>query len=168
MDTLAGLAFAFEPPLIEYMKEYPKKKNESIINKYMFNEILFTGFYSSILCILFLKIPFIKEIYKYNDKYLLTAFFGLFIFIDIFNCFNARTHRINILANIFKNKIFIFIIIFITIIQIILIYFGGSVFRTFDLTLFQLEIMILLASTVIPADWIRKLSLRRKGCINGV
>ena len=33
MDTLAGLAFSFEPPLIEYMEEKPKKKNESIINK---------------------------------------------------------------------------------------------------------------------------------------
>ena len=32
MDTLAGLAFAFEPPLIEYMYEYPKKKNELYIN----------------------------------------------------------------------------------------------------------------------------------------
>ena len=27
MDTFAGLAFSYEPPLIEYMDEYPKKKN---------------------------------------------------------------------------------------------------------------------------------------------
>lgn len=169
MDTLAGLAFAFEPPLIEYMHEFPKKKNEAIINKYMINEILFTGFYSSILCILFLKLPLIKEIYNYSvtDNYLLTAFFGLFIFIDIFNCFNARTHRINILANITKNKVFIFIIIFITIIQLLMIYYGDNVFRTTDLNFVELEVMILFAFTVIPFDWLRKIYLKKKDKLTG-
>ena len=55
MDTLAGLAFAFEPPLPEYMYEHPKRKNESIINKYMISEIAITGIYSALLCIYFLK-----------------------------------------------------------------------------------------------------------------
>ena len=35
MDTLAGLAFAFEPAYKEYMKEKPKSRNEKIINKYI-------------------------------------------------------------------------------------------------------------------------------------
>lgn len=170
MDTLAGLAFSFEPPLKEYMREYPKKKEEAIINKYMLNEIFFTGIYSSLICILFLKLPFIRNLYRQdvNDKYLYTAFFGLFIFIDIFNSFNARTHRLNILANILKNKVFIFIMIFIVFVQILLIYFGGSVFRTSGLTLFEFEIMILFALTVIPFDWIRKLILKKKGLKYGV
>ncbi len=170
MDTLAGLAFAFEPPLLEYMQEKPKKKNESIINKYMINEIFITGIYSVILCIFFLKSPFISSLYR-NDienKFLLTAFFGLFIFIDIFNCFNARTHRLNLLANITKNKVFIFIMIFIVTVQICMIYFGNNIFRTVDLNLKEFLIMIFLAFTVIPADWIRKLFLRKKGYIGGV
>ena len=57
MDTLAGLAFSFEPPLKEYMEESPKKREEKIINHYMLNEILVTGIYSSILCLLFLTLP---------------------------------------------------------------------------------------------------------------
>ena len=64
MDTLAGLAFSFEVPLKEYMLEKPKKKDESIINNYMFNEILITGIYSCILCIVFLKLPFKYSLYK--------------------------------------------------------------------------------------------------------
>ena len=163
MDTLAGLAFSFEPPLLEYMKEHPKKKDEPIINKYMINQILVTGLYSSLLCILFLKIPFIKNLFRsdINDKYLYTAFFGLFIFIDIFNSFNARTNRLNVLANILKNKVFIIIMLFIIIVQILLIYYGGNLFRTSGLTLKEFEIMILLAFTVIPVDWIRKLILKK-------
>lgn len=170
MDTLAGLAFSFEPPLIEYMKEKPKSNNESIINKYMINEILVTGLYSSILCILFLKLPLIHTMFRFdvNSKYLYTAFFGLFIFIDVFNSFNARTNRINILSNIFKNKIFIVIIIFIVLVQVLLIYYGGNLFRTSGLTFKEFQIMILFAFTVIPVDWIRKLILRKKGINSGV
>ncbi len=170
MDTLAGLAFSFEPPLEEYMNEYPKKKDESIMNKYMINEIMYTGIYSSLICILFLKLPFIKDLYRQdiNDKYLYTAFFGLFIFIDIFNSLNARTHRLNLFANIMKNKVFILIMAFIVIVQVFLIYYGGNLFRTSGLTLFEFEIMILLSFTVIPFDWIRKIILKKKGLKYGV
>jgi len=167
MDTFAGLAFSFEPPLKEYMKEMPKKKDEPIINKYMINQIFFTGIFSSLICILFLKVPFISNLYR-NETYLYTAFFGLFIFIDIFNCFNARTHRLNILGNILKNKVFLVIISFIVIVQILLIYYGGSVFRTSGLSLFEFEIMILFAFTVIPFDFVRKLILKKKGLKYGV
>lgn len=170
MDTLAGLAFAFEPPLIEYMKEKPKKRGESIINKYMVHEIFFTGAYSSLLCILFLKLPIFKEIYHNNisNEHLLTAFFGLFIFVAIFNSFNARTHRLNLLSNLMKNKVFILITLFIIFVQLYLIYFGGHLFRTTGLSFLELEIMIILAFTVVPVDFIRKIFLRKKGIIGGV
>lgn len=170
MDTLAGLAFSFEPPLLEYMKEKPKKKSEPIINKYMINQILVTGLYSSLICVIFLKSSFIASLFRPDsgNKYLYTAFFGLFIFIDIFNSFNARTHRLNVLANITKNKIFILIILFIIIVQVFLIYYGGNLFRTAGLTLKEFEIMILFAMTVIPFDWLRKLYIRKKGIKDGV
>lgn len=163
MDTLAGLAFAYEPPLIEYMKESPKKRDESIINKYMISEIVFTGLYSALLCLLFLKSKFIGGLFRDSvDKvYLMTAFFGLFIFIDIFNSFNARTSRLDIFANILDNKVFIGIMLFITVVQVLLIYYGGSVFRTAGLTFKEFLIMNFLALTVIPIDWIRKLIYRK-------
>lgn len=163
MDTLAGLAFSYEPALDEYMEEPPKKRNEKIINKYMTNQILFNGLYGAILCIWFLKSKFISSIYRIDpsNKYLLTAFFGLFIFIAIFNAFNARTYRLNILSNILKNKVFIAIITFIAIVQIILIYYGGEVFRTTGLTMYEFEIMIILAFFIIPFDIIRKIILKK-------
>ena len=161
MDTLTGLAFAYEPPLKEYMLEQPKKKEEPIINKYMLSEIIITGLYSFLLCIIFLKSKLILNIYRNNYSYLLSAFFGLFIFIDIFNSLNARTERINIFSNILKNKCFLFIISFIAIIQIILIYYGGELFRTIGLNIYELEFMIILASTVIPIDFVRKLLFKK-------
>ena len=133
MDTLAGIAFSYEAPLESYMKEKPKQKNEKIMNSYMYSEIIFTGIYSSLLCILFLKHPFLNHLYRQDpsNKYIMTAFFALFIFIGIFNCFNARTPRLNLFSNLSRNKVFIFIIGFIIIVQLYLIYFGGKLFRSF-------------------------------------
>ena len=158
MDTLAGLAFSFEPPLLEYMNELPKKKNESIVNKYMLNEIFITGTYSALMCFIFLKLPFFKLLFRSDvqDIYFMTAFFGLFIFTCLFNSFNSRTSRINIFANILKNKVFLSIIIFIVIVQLVLIYFGGELFRTAGLTISELLLILLLSITVIPIDWLRK------------
>lgn len=56
MDTLAGLAFAYEEPILRYMDEKPKSRKEHIINRYMYNEIFVTGLYSSLLCLLFFEI----------------------------------------------------------------------------------------------------------------
>lgn len=170
MDTLAALAFAGEPALKEYMGELPKKRNEAIVNNYMKGQIIFTGLYSFLLCLIFLKTPFLKNIYMFNNSeiYLMSAFFALFIFIGIFNCFNARTHRLNLLGNIFKNKGFIVIILLISIIQIYIIYFGGTIFRVTSLNFYQFLIIILLSGSVIPIDWLRKLWLRKRDKNTGV
>ena len=170
MDTLAGIAFSYEPPLKEYMYEKPKKKNENIINRYMKDEIIFTGAFSALMCVFFLKSPFIHSIFRdsADDRYLMTAFFGLFIFMGIFNCFNARTHRLNLLAHLSKNKVFLIIILFILIVQVYLIYYGGDLFRAYGLSPFEFEVMILLSLTVVPVDWLRKIYLRKRGEIGGV
>ncbi|MCM1052612.1 MAG: calcium-translocating P-type ATPase, PMCA-type [Ruminococcus sp.] len=170
MDTFSGLAFSFEPALSSYMNEPPKSKDEPIINSYMIGEVLFTGLYSAILCILFLKLPIVREYIRVgeNYKYLMTAYFALFIFIGIFNSFNARSERINILANLKQNKVFIFIITFIILVEIYLIYHGGDLFRTYGLTAKEFLIVLLLALTVFPVDFLRKTYLRRHHLKTGV
>ncbi len=98
-----------------------------------------------------------------GTKYFMTAFFSLFIFASIFNSFNARTHRLNLLAHLKGNKAFIVIISIICVVQILMIYFGGSVFRTAGLTLFELLLVLALAFSVVPIDIARKLVIRMYG-----
>ena len=109
----------------------------------MKNQIILNSIYTCAISIFFLKSNIIKSIYRYdpNNKYLMTAFFGLFIFLAIFNAVNARTYRINTFANLLKNRVFIFIILFVAIVQIILIYYGGDIFRTTGLTIYDFEFM---------------------------
>lgn len=161
MDTLAGLAFSYEVPRIEYMEEPPKKKEESIINKYMLNEILIGGIYSLILCLIFLKAPFIRKLFVNSDHFM-TAFFSLFIFLAVFNAFNSRTHRLNIFAHLKENKVFLIIILFIIIVQISIIYSGFTIFRTTPITLKEFMIVFLLSFSIIPIDFVRKIILKRK------
>ena len=170
MDTFSGIAFSYEPPLEEYMMEPPKKKNTPIINKYMYSEIIWTGLYCALVCILFLKLPFVRNFIRVgpNNEYLMTAYFAMFIFMGIFNAFNARTSRINVFANLKKNKVFVGIFAFIFLAQIYIIYNGGDIFRTFGLELNELILSFVLALTVFPVDWLRKYILKKKHIILGV
>jgi len=168
MDTLAGLAYAGEAPLPEYMKEKPKKRTEPIINSYMFNQIATTGLYTTFMSLLFFKLPFFAAVFRNDERYLLTAFFALFIFAGVFNSLNARTNRINLLAHLRHNKLFIGVMLAVVAMQVLLIYYGGAVFRTSGLRFLELILVIGLASTVIIVDLARKLILRaynRKGFI---
>lgn len=169
MDTLGGLAFAGEPALSSCMEEKPKRRDEPILNGYMVYQIVFGGGFTVALCIAFLKIPEIASRFRTSGDniYLLTAFFALFIFASVFNCFCARTDRIKLLANITKNRAFIGIMAAVLVIQILFVYLGGSVLRTAPLTVSELGTTFLLALFVFPADLVRKLLWRaifgRKG-----
>lgn len=165
MDTFAALAFAGEPPIKEYMLEKPKKHNEPIINKYMYNQILVTGIYSVILLLVFLQLPVMKQLFH---GHFMTAFFALFIFMGIFNSFNARTHRLNLFSNIFKNRGFVIVMSFVFMTQLYLIYYGGHLFRVTGLLPEQLFFVLFLALTVIPFDFVRKILFRLKGEKGGV
>lgn len=162
MDTLAGLAFAGEPPLPEYMREPPKKRHEPVLNRYMLNQILCTGCFTIALCALFLSWKTIKTLFRYSVDpiYWMTAFFALFIFCGIFNSFNARTHRLNLLAHLEKNPAFVTIMSLVTVVQVLLIYFGGHLFRTAGLLTHEWLWVLIMAALVIPFDWIRKSVLR--------
>ncbi len=159
MDTLAGLAFAGEPPLAEYMEEMPIPRSEKVLNGEMIRQILFGGTYTLLLCVLFLKWEPIKALFRYESDPLfrMSAFFTLFIFSGICNSFNARTARANPFANLRQNPLFFGIMATVSVIQLLLLYFGGALFRTAPLTFTELLRVLGLAATVIPADAIRKL-----------
>ena len=158
IDTLAGLAFGGEPPLNRYMEEPPKHREIPIINRYMWGQILITGFYTAILCLFFLKVPLLHKFFRVSpdDRYLQTAFFTLFLFCGIFNSMNTRTQKTNLLEYISLNKAFIVIMSMIAVLQIAFIYVGGTLFRTTPLTFMELLVTISLAATVIPVDILRK------------
>ncbi len=158
MDTLGGLAFAGEPPLSSYLTEKPKPRNASLINGSMLNQIVFSGGYVLLLCGLFLGLPYFRNTFGFANAPLayLTSFFVLFIFAGVFTCFNVRTERINILANLSQNKPFLLIMLFISLVQITMVCLGGAVFRTVPIAMQMWCKLIILAFSVIPIEALRK------------
>ena len=159
MDTLGGIAFAGEAPLIYYMKEKTKRRDEPIINRQMLTHIIISGSYTLALCTAFLTLDLFKNIYPTEGK-LYTAFYALFIFSGIFSCFSARSERLWLFSGIGKNRAFSLIMLLITAVQIAMIYFGGEMFRSVPLTLRELSLAFSLAATVIPFDLLRRLISR--------
>ena len=157
MDTFAGLAFSFEPSLEEYLSEKPINKKEPVISKKMYCEIITNGLYSALICIMFLKLPLIKQFVNSTDKYFMTTYFALFIFLGIFNAFSCRTESINIFKNINKNRIFLFLFMFIFAVQILIIYYGGAIFGTYGISLKDLWFILILSSSSLIINTIRKL-----------
>lgn len=160
MDTFGGLAFAGEAPLHYYMNEKPKKRDEAILSGKMIGQIAFTGAYTLALCTLFLRLEFFREsfgFYTRGETYFLTAFYALFIFSGIFNCFGARCERMWIFSNLGKNRAFIVIMVLISAIQLLMIYFGGQLFRSVPLAAYDLLRVIALAFTVIPFEMLRRI-----------
>ena len=159
MDTLGALAFANEPHLAEYMRRGPRSQSEQIISKGMIKQIVFTAGYVLMLCVWFLKseaLPMMLR--KGDDAYILSAFFAMFIFTGIFACFCARTQRLNIFANIGKNKSFLLIMTLISVMQMAFIYLGGDVFRAVPLAFVDLIKIVLISFTVVIFDFARKLT----------
>ncbi len=164
MDTLGGLAFAGEAAVKEIMKEKPKKRNEGLLSRYMIGHIIFSGIITVAICLNFLCSDNIRAFYGASENPIkhLGAFFGLFIFLGIFNCFTARTERINLGAHIKENKMFMVIMSSVAIIQTFMIYFGGNLFRTLPLSFMEMAFVIALAFLIIPADFLHKVFLRVK------
>lgn len=168
MDTLAGLAFSGEKAREKYMKEQPKQRDEAIINKYMKRQIAINSIYTTILCLLFLKSPKLQHIFYSNgEAYMMTGFFTLFMFSSIFRGFCVRTHEINIFEYLAANKSFIWIMALIAIIQILIVYFGGSVFRTVKLDINHIVLVSLIAFTIVPINTAMKYIFNRNDELTG-
>ena len=162
MDTLAGLAFAGEAPQRSYMEEKPKSRREPIITGNMIGQILITGVYTVGLLTSFLMMPFFRERFGYEEDFVgfMTAFFCLFVFCGVCNAFNARTSRIKLFSYISQNAGFLVIMMLICAVQILLVFFGGEMFRTHLLSWAILGDIATIGLTVIPFDVMRKIFQR--------
>lgn len=180
MDTLAALAFGGEPALKRFMQERPKSRTEPIISKNMMSEIILGAGWTFILSLLMLLLgekitdasgTTLLESWGLISKgaiegdghiYLTTAYFAFFIFIAVFNGFNARTEKLNLFDNLTKNKGFLTVFGIIALVQIAMTYIGvaipavGDILGCHGLGVTEWLLVLVLAISIIPVDLIRK------------
>ena len=163
MDTLAALAFGGEPALQRYMRERPKKRDEHIVSKSMWSAIITGALWTFVLSLIFILSPLSHGLFRSDsaDKYLLTGYFTFFIFISVFNAFNARTEKLNLFDNIRGNKGFLKVMGLIVVVQVAMTYFGGVILRCYGLSLKEWIFVLVMAVTIIPVDLLRKFIVNR-------
>lgn len=88
--------------------------------------------------------------------YLHTLFFAFFIFIAVFNGFNARTDKLNLFDNIGRNKGFLTVFGAIAVVQILMTYLGGAILDGYGLNLVEWLLVLGMGISIIPVDLIRK------------
>lgn len=146
MDTFAALALATEPPVKSIMENKPRNPKEFIITKSIAKNIAGMGtlFIIILLTMLFIyKGQGIDLNSKVPSKEL-TIFFSTFVILQFWNMFNARAYGANgsLISGLAKNKTFLMIAAVILVGQIIMVQFGGKIFRTVPLSVTEWGVVI--------------------------
>lgn len=168
MDGLGAIMLGNEPALHKYMKEKPRRRDESIVSRKMAVQIGVMGTWLTVLSFLFLKLPFFKDTFFDGDQEkLLTGYFVLFIISALFNGFNVRDDGFGIFKGLGENTGFLKVFFTIIIVQAVIVNAAliplgvfGFIGKMFSCTPFGVTgwlCVIVLAFTMIPIDIVRKL-----------
>ena len=149
MDTFAALALASIPPSEDVMQEKPRKSTDFIITRPMWWNIIGVG-------IVFLVV-LMGMLWYYNHTpegmttHDLTVFFTFFVMLQFWNLFNARVFGTNHSAFNHLNKSYGMELIVLAIIvgQVIIVQYGGAVFRTVPLDWMTWLQIVALSSCVL-------------------
>ena len=133
MDTLAAMALASLPPSREVMEEKPRSSDAFIITRSMKQGILTIG---GLFFIVTFALLWYFEQGAGMDDIKLTVFFTIFVMLQWWNLFNARTlgscH--SAFRRIWACRGFLLVLLFVLVGQWIIVTFGGRMFRTVPLS----------------------------------
>ena len=133
MDTLAAMALASLPPSREVMEEKPRTSDAFIITRSMKRGILTIG---GLFFVVTFALLWYFEQGAGIDDIKLTVFFTIFVMLQWWNLFNARTlgscH--SAFRRIWACRGFLLVLLFVIIGQWIIVTFGGRMFRTVPLS----------------------------------
>ena len=148
MDTFAALALASIPPSEDVMNEKPRRSTDFIISKAMRYNIFGVG--TVFLIVLMGMIYYFTNAESGMTVHRLTIFFTFFVMLQFWNLFNARVFGTNDSAfkGLTKSYGMEFIVIAILGGQILIVQFGGAVFRTEPLD-WQTWLVIIGASSLV-------------------
>lgn len=153
MDTFAALALATEPPNQEVMRHKPRSSSDFIITPPMRLSIEIGAIAFFVVLMGLLKVlSRSHEISAYN----LTLFFNVFVMLQFWNLFNVKAMGTGqaLCKGLKKNIKFLYVAFLILLGQLLIVQFGGDLFRTRPITLYHWVIIMLSTSLVL---WIGEL-----------
>ena len=155
MDTLGALALATERPTNDLLKKPPVGRTKPLISNVMWRNLLAQAFYQvAVLLILQFKG---MDIFKVDEKVKNTLIFNTFVLCQVFNEFNARhMEKKNVFQGILKNRLFLGIIGFTIVLQVVMVEFLKKFANTERLNWGQWGTCIGIAALSWPIAWLVK------------
>ena len=150
MDTFAAMALASLPPSREVMQEKPRSKDAFIINKDMMRGI---GVIGGLFFLGMFAMLWYFERIKGVDPQELTIFFCIFVMLQWWNLFNARTlgsHH-SAFRRLWACRGFLLVLALVLVGQWLIVTYGGQMFRTEPLSL-KVWLYIIIGTS--PVLWI--------------
>lgn len=162
MDTFAAMAMASLPPNPEVMLEKPRPRNEFIITRAMARTLFTCGI---IMVAVLLGMLFWWTITTGGlTVRQLTVFFSTFVFLQFWNMFNAKGFetRHSVFSCLHGCREFFLILLAIAVGQVLIVEFGGEVFRTEPLAWREWAVIIGSTSLIaIGGEIVRAIGRRR-------
>lgn len=159
MDTMGALALGTEPPSPTLLERRPYKRDASLISNKMIRNITFQCLFQiGVLCYLLLGGAPHFGVAEDSIAHI-TVIFNTFVFCQVFNEVNARSigDDMNVFKGLYKNPLFIMIIMFTVAAQYGIVEFGGDFVKTTPLSEDQWWKCILLAALTLPLGGIMRL-----------
>jgi len=170
MDTMAALALATEEPTEKLLDRPPYGRKEPLIARTMWRFVLFQGVWQMavLLIILFSPKSFsffhgVEDVSILDDttgglRFDLTILFNTFVWLQIFNEFNARRlgDDYRIWHRIFDNSIFWWVIVITIGLQVIMVELGGAFMSCKPLTAEMWGGCIALGAVSIPIGFLQR------------
>jgi len=168
MDTLAALALATELPTNSLLQRRPYKRNIHLISTSMWRFVFVHSFFQLIICcvLLFNGEEWLGLEGRENmredadgelDKVRLkTIIFNTFVWMQIFNEINARkvNGEWNVVEGFFDNWMFSSILLLTSILQFLIVQFGGTWTSTIELNLQQWAFCVVVGTVSFPVGQI--------------
>lgn len=163
MDTFAAMALAALPPSRSVMNDKPRNRKAFIITRAMWQRIIILGgiFFVSLFAFLLMleysKTEEMLDLLQFHftahrelTAYELSLFFTLFVMLQFWNMFNARSFVTGRSAFHLKNcRSFLFILFLILIGQILIVELGGKMFSVTPLKIIDWVIIIVSSAGVL-------------------
>lgn len=160
MDTFASCALASLSPDMNVMKERPRRNSDFIVTRYM---TYFIFIVAALFVVALMVLFFHLNRPDVNDLHGMSWFFTFFVMLQWWNLFNAKAFMTGASAfrGIAKEKMFVSILLFILIGQMLIVTFGGKMFSVEPLPIIDWLYIMLLTSPVLIVGEIVTL-IRRK------
>lgn len=165
MDGLGAMMLGNEPALEKYMREQPRRRDESLISRSMMQQIGIMGIWLTVMSLCYLTSDRARGFFETEEQFM-TSYFVLFIVSALFNGFNVRDDGFRIFSNLEDNpdflKVFFMIIgVQFCIVNISVLPFAAAewIGRMFSCVPFGAAgwiLVALLGFTMIPVDLVRK------------